>query len=55
MKAYEHNNSHYAVVDGAMVGESGELLAQLQHVTIFSIGKKKKTETNNLDRTSSAL
>lgn len=38
---YERNENHYAVVDGALVNNSGEVVAQLRHSTIFQMRKSR--------------
>ena len=38
VEAYERKGHHYAVVDGAVLAESGEELARFRHTFIFRIG-----------------
>ncbi len=38
--AYERKGHHYAVVDGAILGEDGTLLARIRHTTIFQVAKR---------------
>ena len=38
--AFERKSHHYAVIDGVMLGENGDELAQLRHTTIFRVAKR---------------
>jgi len=36
-RGYDKNSNHYCVVDGMLLNEQGQRLAQMQHVTIFQL------------------
>jgi hypothetical protein len=36
-RAYDHKNNHVCVVDGSLLGEQGQRVAQMQHTSIFQV------------------
>lgn len=40
--AFERKGHHYAVVDGALFGETGDLLARIRHTTIFRVARPQE-------------
>jgi hypothetical protein len=40
VEVFERNRHHYAIADGAIYSEAGELLVRLRHTTIFRVASR---------------